>query len=128
MGTLDGFLGPFTWKTISSPLLWGNVCLYFWDGFFIYSRMLDLSPPSISVSLCVFIGGLCPLILRNINDEWLLMTVILMLVVLVHMSVFLCDFLIITYFVYFIELWYPRWVRVFLLVFFVGLVLWIDIV
>ena len=53
-------------------------------------------------SLCLFIGELSPLMLRDINDQWLLFTILLMLVVFVcgHVCAslaFACKELLITY-------------------------------
>ena len=68
-----------------SPLLWGNVYLYCWGVFLVCSRMQnDASCFCIhSVSLCLFIGDMSALMLRDINDQRLLIPVILMLVVIV---------------------------------------------
>ena len=39
-GTPPCFLGPFAWKIVFSPLLWGCICLWHWGVFFVYSQML----------------------------------------------------------------------------------------
>ena len=79
MATPACFLGPFAWKTFSQP--------------FTLSRCLSLRLRCVSckqqnvgscfciqsLSLCLFIGELSPLILSDINDQWLLTPVIIFL-------------------------------------------------
>ena len=77
------FLGPFDWKIFSQPftlreclsLRWRCVsCMQQKDGSCFHIH---------SVSVCLFIGELSPLILRNINDQWLINLVIFLVVVCV---------------------------------------------
>jgi hypothetical protein len=67
-------------KHLSNPLYWNNDCLLLRcfsyvqqnDGFCLYIH---------SVSLCLFTGKSSALILRDLNNQWLLFPVIFMLVV-----------------------------------------------
>jgi hypothetical protein len=104
------------------------------------SRRMDLVFNIHSVSLCLFIGELSSLMLRDINDQWFLLPVILTLVVFLGVYVFVWVphpfwkirtylfpmgfFVVVFVFVYS----YPPWLGVFLLAFSAGMNLWIDIV
>ena len=70
------FLGPFAWKTFFQPFTLSR-CLSLW------LRCVSRKQQSVgsccriqSLSLCLFIGELSPLILNDINDQWLLTPVI----------------------------------------------------
>lgn len=72
---------------LSRPLLWGN--LYSWCWFVFLGCRRISSVFTFILLVCVFFwgGGLCLLILKDINDLWLLITVILLLLVLVVVTV-----------------------------------------
>lgn len=67
-------------KCFPSPLLWRNVYLWYWGVFPECSRMMDLVFIQ-SVSLCLLIGELSPLMLGDTNDQWLVIPGILMVYV-----------------------------------------------
>ena len=76
MATPPCFLGPFAWKTFSQPFTLSR-CLSLW------LRCVSCKQQNVgscfhiqSLSLCLFIGELSPLILSDINDQWLLTPVI----------------------------------------------------
>ena len=76
MATPARFLGPFAWKTFSQPFTLSR-CLSLW------LRCVSCKQQNVgscfriqSLSLCLFIGELSPLILSDINDQWLLTPVI----------------------------------------------------
>ena len=76
MATPTCFLGPFAWKTFSQPFTLSR-CLSLW------LRCVSCRQQNVgscfriqSLSLCLFIGELSPLILSDINDQWLLTPVI----------------------------------------------------
>ena len=79
MATPACFLGPFAWKTFSQPFTLSR-CLSLW------LRCVSCKQQNVgscfriqSLSLCLFIGELSPLILSDINDQWLLTPVIIFL-------------------------------------------------
>ena len=72
MATPACFLGPFAWKTFSQPFTLSR-CLSMW------LRCVSCKQQNVgscfriqSLSLCLFIGELSPLILSDTNDQWLL--------------------------------------------------------
>ena len=76
MATPACFLGPFAWKTFSQPFTLSR-CLSLW------LRCVSCKQQNVgscfhiqSLSLFLFIGELSPLILSDINDQWLLTPVI----------------------------------------------------
>ena len=76
MATPACFLGPFAWKTFSQPFTLSR-CLSLW------LRCVSCKQQNVEScfrmqcqSLCLFIGELSPLILSDINDQWLLTLVI----------------------------------------------------
>ena len=76
MATPTCFLGPFAWKTLSQPFTLSR-CLSLW------LRCVSCKQQNVgscfhiqSLSLCLFIGELSPLILNDINYQWLLTLVI----------------------------------------------------
>ena len=91
MATPACFLGPFAWKTFSQPFILSR-CLSLW------LRCVSCKPQNVgscfriqSLSLCLFIGELSPLILSDINDQWLLTPVILFIYLLIYLVVeFVC--------------------------------------
>ena len=83
MSTPACFLGPFAWKTFSQPFTLSR-CLSLW------LRCVSCKQQNVgscfliqSLSLCLFIGELSPLILSDINDQWLLIPVIIFVCVCV---------------------------------------------
>ena len=77
MATPAYFLGPFAWKTFSQPFTLSR-CLSLW------LRRVSCKQQNVgfcfriqSLSLCLFIGELSPLILSDINDQWLLIPFII---------------------------------------------------
>ena len=82
MATPACFLGPFAWKTFSQPFTLSR-CLSLW------LRCVSCKQQNVgscfriqSLSLCLFIGELSPLILSYINDQWLLTPVIFLFLIL----------------------------------------------
>ena len=76
------FLGPLLRKLFPSFLFFDNI--YFVSGYVFYMQHNDgFHLNNLSVSLCLFIGKLSPLMLRDINEKWLLIPAILMLLVVV---------------------------------------------
>ena len=76
MATPTCFLRPFAWKTFSQPFTLRR-CLSLW------LRCVSCKQQNVgscfciqSLSLCLFIGELSPLILSDINDQWLLTLVL----------------------------------------------------
>jgi hypothetical protein len=95
------------------PLLWGNVYLYGCYVFLVCSRMIDPVFTSILLA-CVFLfGELSPLTLRDINDQWLLIPVILILVCMCFPLLLIRNYL----FPVFSSCSFLPWDGVFLLVF-----------
>ena len=101
MATPACFLGPFAWKTFSQPFTLSR-CLSLW------LRCVSCKQQNVgscfriqSLSLCLFIGELRPLILSDINDQSLLITVIIFCVCVCSR---VCVFL-------FFELWLWRVAR-----------------
>ena len=129
MAILAYFLCPFVWKPFSSPFLWLNVYIYCWGMFFVCSKMMDPVFTSILLA-CVFL--LIDWANRwDIIDQWLLILVILMFIVLVCgclgvLPLFGFCWYRITYFLCFLGWSDPPWTGFFLLVFSVELDLWID--
>ena len=88
MATPACFLGPFAWKNFSQPFTLSrclSLCL----------RCVSCTQQNVgscfriqSLSLCLFIGELRPLILSDINDQWLLILVIIF--VCVYVVEFVC--------------------------------------
>jgi hypothetical protein len=83
-----------------------------------------------STSLCLT-GELIPLMLRHINEQGLLLPVILMLVVLLYVCLCVCASFVFASMELLISCVhgcsFPIYVEVFLLIFSVGLNLWLDI-
>jgi hypothetical protein len=77
-------------------LLWGNDFLMLRSISCMEQR--DGSCFYIHVSLCLFIGELSPLILRDINSQWLLISVILVVVVMVAVWVCVCVCVCVSFF------------------------------
>ena len=72
MATPACFLGSFVWKTFSQPFTLSR-CLSLWlRCVFCKQQNVGSCFPVQSRSLCLFIGELSPLILSDINDQWLL--------------------------------------------------------
>ena len=122
------FLVPFDWNFFSQPFTLSLrfrcvSCMQQKDGF-------CFSYP-VCFSLCLFIGEFSPFILRDINDQWLLVPISFVFVVgdgIVCVCVsLLLDLLMWDYLlpVVFVGVANP-WVGVFLLVLSVGLDLWVD--
>jgi hypothetical protein len=87
MAIASCFLGPITWKKISSPLLWGHVYLWCWGVFLVCPRMMNPVFTSILL-ICVFLlGNWVHWCWRNIYNQWLLIPVILMLVMVASVCV-----------------------------------------
>jgi hypothetical protein len=70
------FLGPFAWKIFSILLLWGNICLWLWSMFSVCSKILDPIYISSLLAYVFLLGELSPLMLRDIRDQWSLLSVI----------------------------------------------------
>ena len=80
MATPTCFLGPFAWKIFSQPFTLSR-CLSLWLRCVPYKQQNDGSSFLIqSLGPCLFIGGLSPLILSDINDQWLLIPFIIFFV------------------------------------------------
>ena len=129
--TPTSFLGPFDWNIFSQPFTLRR-CLSLWlrcvscmqqkNGFCFCIQ---------SVSLCLIIGKLSPFILMGINEQWLLAPVILVFVdgyiifcVFPFFGICCCEIINCLCFCWYSQL---PWVVVFLLVFCVGLGLWLGI-
>ena len=72
-------LEPFSWKTFSSPLLWDKCLSLLLKYIFCmqqnYGSCLHIQ--SVSLWVFFFIKELSPLMVRDINDQWLVVPVIL---------------------------------------------------
>ena len=87
MATPACFLCPFAWKTFSQPFTLSR-CLSLW------LRCVSCKQQNVgscfriqSLSLTLFIGELSPLILSDINDQWLLIPFIICVCVCVCVCV-----------------------------------------
>ena len=65
------FLGPFDWKTFFQPFT-QVMSVFEIKVYFLYNQKAGSCFHIHSLSLCLFIGKLSPLIVRDINDQWLI--------------------------------------------------------
>ena len=76
------FLGPFDWKILFQPFTVSYMSIFSVEICSLFATSYKGSCFSIqSVTLCLFIDELSTLILKDINDQWLLIPVILLVVV-----------------------------------------------
>ena len=117
MATPVCFLWLFSWKTFF-PARYAEVMFIIVAEVCFCMQQNDESCLCIqSVSLCLFIGELSPLMLRDINDQWLLVPNILLLVLCVCVILFFWACCEMINFLCFLEYSFPPCVGVFLLVF-----------
>lgn len=80
-------------KPFYSPSLWGNAFLCSWDAFLVSFKMTQnvRSCFAFSLYICVFLLlELSPLMLKHIDDQWLLIPVILISTIVVRVCVCVC--------------------------------------
>ena len=82
------FLDPFDWKNLFPTLYSEVISLWKADVCFCTKQKDESCFHIYSVRLCLYIGKLSPLLLRDINYQWLLISVIFVLFLLV--VVFVC--------------------------------------
>ena len=131
MATPSCFLGPFARNTFSQPFTLSR-CLSLW------LRCVSCKQQNVgscfrnqSLSLCLFIGELSPLILSDINDQWLLTPVIVSGGRVCVFPFFeLCFWRVARCLSYCRQCWHCwiPWVAIILLVLSVRLDLWLQIV
>ena len=125
MATSACFLGPFPWILFPKLLFWGNICLCHWGAFSVFSKMLDSVYLS-SMLVNLFFRESNTLMLRDIKEKWLLLSVILLLFYVCE-AIFFWVCWRITFLV-FLGCSFPPCVGVFHLLSFVELNFWKDIV
>ena len=91
MATPPCFLGPFAWKTFSQSFTLSRFLSLWLRCVSCKQQNVGYSFRIQSLSLCLFIGELSPLILSDINDQWLLTPVIIFFVFLFN-RVCMCPF------------------------------------
>ena len=90
------FFSPFAWKNFFQPLYSEVMSIFFF--FFFFLRQVFMQPKNGScfsiqcVNRFLFISELRPLMLRGINDQWLLVPVILLVVVVLSVCVCVCVY------------------------------------